>query len=233
MKRVLMIAAAVTTLMLGSAAAQAPAHGVDQFFRRELGVSMLGMFAARPEVSGQGFWQNGDRQLVINWSNFNTEKVVAATMGRVGAFCANQGGTWSKEVESAARPDSAEGVHACRRNNDHLFDIVVSSNNPSTEPFGAPKHTYYVEPVNGEAAVARTRWAERNASIRAAAAQAGADAADANARTATLRANLAAGTEAVWGSGRVLVIEVRGPLAFVQPSGSPAVWVKIDELKAP
>ena len=226
-------ALAAGAVALGStAAAQSPPQSLDQLFRRDLSTSFVGMYTARPEVTGQGLWQNGDRQLVINWSAWDTHKVAAAALARVAAFCAAEGGKLTKEVAPLNGFDPHEGVHACRRGDEHRFDIVVTTGERPTE-LGAPrKVVYFLEPVMGAASVARSEWAEQNARTEAEALSARTESAAAEARKATFRAGLAPGSDAVWQSRPVLVVEVKAPLAFIQPPGAPAAWVKIEELSA-
>jgi hypothetical protein len=76
--------------------------------------------------------------------------------------------------------------------------------------------------IEGQPDLEGTRWSLANKSVAAPEPAAG----------AALAAMLAQGDSAyIAASGRkVLIVEVKGPLVFVQPAGEPATWVRLDEL---
>lgn len=147
------------------------------------------------------------------------------------AECFDRGGVLSHEVTrdepgvsmtvSSNEFEPMEGVYSCRAGAAVAFDL-------SLDQVGGPGFgdEYLVTATNGENAAARAQWAQRRRGVFA---QVSAD----HDRLRRLRAELKTGDEAKLRGERVLVVEVKRPLAFVQPPNGSASWVKIEDLQLP
>lgn len=222
-------------LLVGtSSAAIGQEADVGAFVQRELHqplISSLAVgnpFAVQPEKTGKGNWSPKKHVLELVWNDgHDNRRVLQAALGKFENYCASQGGTFKVVTPALVAQPPGQGLYACRLADQAAFEIdVVNADwrNPAMPG-------YQLKVISGHDEEAQQRWAKLNQveserlARQDAAAQARTQAAN------EFRRALQPGSAGLYHGDPSLVVELRGPLALIQPSGTvPARWVKIEDI---
>lgn len=209
-----LVAALIAAPAVGQAQSGSSGPGVFDFIKRELaGSAFAGLMPSltNPEKTGKGYWNSYERRLVFDQPRVMNQAVAETALRKLGTYCQQQGGQFTHDVPFD--PPGIRGLHSCKTTSGVLFEVDAYHNNTPA---------FYLQLTEGE-----------NTEQRAAYAKHAAKKAEAGEHLAAFQQGLAAGSTVSFGTNatRALVVEVKGPLAFVQVSGRPAEWVKVEDLR--